>query len=339
MANLMITKQCNLHCPYCFANEFVNKETDLMSMETFEKCLHFLAGNPEERIGLIGGEPTLHPQFRQFLVRLINSPFRNICLFTNGILLDRYFTELRNGKFIILINLNSPDVVCKATYKKIIDNIDQMINHLYMWDQVGIGLNIYDPEMNVEYLYDVLKQFRFKRVRLSVAVPNLTADRTVDPLEYFHKMKKKVCEIILELLKINVAPFFDCNYLPNCIFTEEDYELFRQYPEVLKRSNLTWDTAICAPVLDILPDLRVVRCFAVSDFYKAYLTDYQNIQELKRHLSSEVDALAYQILPSAECKSCHEYLAGKCSCGCYAYRLKKMQKLRAFIHSEFGERG
>lgn len=338
MANLMIIKQCNLHCPYCFANEFVNKDTDLMSMETFEKCLYFLGKNPEERIGLIGGEPTLHPQFQQFLSRLIDSPFQNICIFTNGILLDRYFTELRNGKFIILINLNTPAVIGETLYNRIIDNIDQMINHLYMRDQVGIGLNIYDSEMNIEYLYDVLKRFHFKRVRISLAVPNITAERTVDPLAYFHKMKKKVCEIILELLKINVAPFFDCNYLPNCIFTDEDYELFRQYPEALKRSNLIWDTAICSPVLDILPDLRVVRCFAVSDFYKANLEDFRDIHELQRHFISEVDSLAYQILPSAECKSCHEYLAGKCSCGCYAYRLQKMKTLRSFICSEFGER-
>lgn len=33
MANLMITKQCNLHCEYCFANEFVgNDNKDIMTM-------------------------------------------------------------------------------------------------------------------------------------------------------------------------------------------------------------------------------------------------------------------------------------------------------------------
>lgn len=48
MANLMITKQCNLHCSYCFANEFVNKQKDIMSFENFMKCMKFLSYNPKE---------------------------------------------------------------------------------------------------------------------------------------------------------------------------------------------------------------------------------------------------------------------------------------------------
>ena len=47
MANLMITKQCNLHCSYCFANEFVNKQKDIMSFENFMKCMKFLSYNPK----------------------------------------------------------------------------------------------------------------------------------------------------------------------------------------------------------------------------------------------------------------------------------------------------
>ncbi len=72
-----------------------------MSYETFEKALVFLSSDPNERIGLIGGEPTLHPDFQRMLVRLINSPFRSICIFTNGINLEPYFNELRNGRFLL----------------------------------------------------------------------------------------------------------------------------------------------------------------------------------------------------------------------------------------------
>ena len=61
MANIMINEICNLRCPYCFADEFVNKNPKEMSMEDFDTALNFaLSSGYDERIGLIGGEPTLH---------------------------------------------------------------------------------------------------------------------------------------------------------------------------------------------------------------------------------------------------------------------------------------
>ena len=126
MANLMITKQCNLHCSYCFANEFVNKQKDIMSFENFMKCMKFLSYNPKERIGLIGGEPTTHPELDKILAAIIDSPFRSACLFTNGILLDQFINELRNARFQILINLNSPENIGRDAFDRIIDNMDEI---------------------------------------------------------------------------------------------------------------------------------------------------------------------------------------------------------------------
>jgi len=67
MANIMLTKRCNLKCPYCFAEEFVNKSGDDISIENFKVALDFALTNPHEQIGLIGGEPTLHNNFKEIL--------------------------------------------------------------------------------------------------------------------------------------------------------------------------------------------------------------------------------------------------------------------------------
>ena len=42
MPNIMLTYRCNLKCPYCFANEFVNKKNTDISLENFEKALDFI---------------------------------------------------------------------------------------------------------------------------------------------------------------------------------------------------------------------------------------------------------------------------------------------------------
>lgn len=328
MANLMLTKQCNLHCSYCFANEFVNKQSDIMSFDDFCYCLQFLSSDPKERIGLIGGEPTLHPELKQMLVALIDSPFSSVCLFTNGILLDRYFSELRNSKFQILVNLNAPEKVGYAQYDRIMDNLDQMIHYLYMKDQVGLGLNIYDSDMDFSYIIEALKRFKQKKLRLSVAVPNIEDGRHINPLTYFQSMKETVRKLLIQLLELDIAPNFDCNYIPSCLLEPEDLELFQKYNATMQRSNLMHVQPICSPVMDILPDLQVVRCFGMSDLYRVPLRNFENTETLRRHFLMEVDALAYHILPDPACGQCRQYASGKCSCGCYAYRLQELKKLR-----------
>mgnify|MGYP000852780130 CR=1 FL=1 len=329
MANLMITNQCNLHCSYCFANEFVNKEKGIMSFENFIKCINFLSYNPSERIGLIGGEPTTHPDLKKMLSVIIDSPFKSACIFTNGILLDKFINELRNSRFQILINLNSPESIGQNDFDRIIHNMDEMINHHYMREQVGVGINLYDAEMNYEYLLEVLRKFNFKKVRVSVSVPNIEGKRKIDPIEYFHKMKNLVRKFIDDIVKINVSPNFDCNYLPKCIFSYEARD-------TLIRSNLS-KPSICIPTVDILYDLQVVRCFGLSDLYKVHLLDFKNTDEIKRHFMMEIDALAYHIMPNKGCIGCHEYKAGLCSCGCYAYRLPELKKLREHVIEEYGK--
>ena len=71
MPNIMLTYRCNLHCPYCFANEFVNKQNTDISVSNFRKAVDFLTRTGTASIGLIGGEPTLHPAFQILMEMLI----------------------------------------------------------------------------------------------------------------------------------------------------------------------------------------------------------------------------------------------------------------------------
>ena len=54
MANIFLTRKCNLKCPYCFASEFVNKENEEVTLENFKKIVDFIKKNGTKRIGLIG---------------------------------------------------------------------------------------------------------------------------------------------------------------------------------------------------------------------------------------------------------------------------------------------
>ena len=71
MANIMLTYRCNLNCSYCFANEFVNKKNTDINVTNFRKAVEFFTRAGDVSIGLIGGEPTLHPAFDLFMEMLI----------------------------------------------------------------------------------------------------------------------------------------------------------------------------------------------------------------------------------------------------------------------------
>ena len=68
MSNIMINEVCNQRCSYCFASEFVNKKRNDMSFTNFKKAVKFInTARSSNRIGIIGGEPLLHPEFDKFI--------------------------------------------------------------------------------------------------------------------------------------------------------------------------------------------------------------------------------------------------------------------------------
>ena len=110
MPNIMLTYRCNLKCPYCFANEFVNKKNTDISLENFEKALDFIATDGSGRVGLIGGEPLIHDKFKDIIEKLIyDNRFERIVIYTNGLLIDKYINQLVHPKTTFLVNCNSPD--------------------------------------------------------------------------------------------------------------------------------------------------------------------------------------------------------------------------------------
>ncbi len=67
---IQITDRCNMRCKHCCAE--CEKIGDDMTAKTFEKCM--IACEEQGLITFIGGgEPTLHPLFDQFLIRMVSS--------------------------------------------------------------------------------------------------------------------------------------------------------------------------------------------------------------------------------------------------------------------------
>lgn len=80
-----VTNACNLQCSNCTRFVGHHRHPFFMDLQTVEQALKSLAGYTES-IGIMGGEPTLHPQFKEIcsLVQKFVPDRRQRSLWTNG---------------------------------------------------------------------------------------------------------------------------------------------------------------------------------------------------------------------------------------------------------------
>lgn len=89
--NLIVTENCNLQCKYCFRDNTI--EDDMLS----EQIIIFLTLlNEKHKIDsctITGGEPLLHADI-EYLVESVSEITPNICLLTNGVLINHNHIDM-----------------------------------------------------------------------------------------------------------------------------------------------------------------------------------------------------------------------------------------------------
>lgn len=338
MANIMMTDVCNLHCPYCFANEFVNINKNEITEDAFDRAVNFIVGDgSHSSVGLIGGEPTVHPKFDYFMRKLIcDERVRDIIVYTNGIRMNHFWDVLCHPKTHLLINCNSPTDIGENQFMQLCDNLKILIDEKLCADRVTLGINMYSPNFEYNYLLELLLKYKLHRVRVSITVPNLDEKRNVNPHSYFLEIKGHMIEFFHKLLCNEIIPNFDCNKIPSCLLENGELDEFSCYLENdfirknISKSNITTTEVHCVPVIDIRQDLTAVRCFGLSSCTKQDISKFSGIKELENYYLRTVDAFAYNTSYCNKCVDCHMRKVMKCTGGCLAYKINQICKLSDF---------
>ena len=79
---MYITEACNAKCPNCF-NRF-NRTNSSMDIDIFEKICIYFRDNGISNIKIMGGEPTIHPDFSE-ITKVAQKHFKTVSVFTNAI--------------------------------------------------------------------------------------------------------------------------------------------------------------------------------------------------------------------------------------------------------------
>ncbi len=338
MSNIMLTYRCNLNCPYCFANEFVNRTDADITEEDFCHAVSFLAAEPGTSVGLIGGEPTIHPKLPEFIRILAkNKNVDHVMVYTNALWLEpllKVMSEAGIGPMVrILVNCNSPKVMGANNYERLKSSLDLAFGTYKMGRQIKFGLNLYDNDFDYSFIKELLVRYGQNQLRISLTVPEFGVCGKVDPVEHFNSRKDYLFRFFKEMDEIGVMPYYDCNKPPQCIWTEEEWAWLEWFVSKHRSvaTNLIDQKARCKPVVDILPDLRAVRCFGMSDFEKVRIDDFASLRDLQEYFRGKVDAEAFRISPSGVCRDCYDRKTGYCTGGCLGYKQEQIKAANQFV--------
>ncbi|MBN1991667.1 MAG: radical SAM protein [Anaerolineae bacterium] len=315
MANLAITTVCNQNCPYCFTVDYLNKagrHRDFIDLEDFEKSLSFLERSGIDEIRLLGGEPTLHPQFVELIERARKTGKR-IIVFSNGLMPKKvlfYLESLPVAECTILVNVNEPRTVKEELHKRRYMAIRRL------GERVLLGFNIYQADFQLDFLLPMITEAGCKpAIRLGIAQPCLSGDNQyVHPNQYV-AIGKKISRFARITAKAGVSLEFDCGFV-RCMFSDTDLEILKT-----AGADVGWR---CNPILDVSVEGQVIHCYPLSNLGSLPLTPETDAPALREAFASRT-RLYRQAGIFRECSTCPFKIAGECPGGCLAVTIRRFR--------------
>jgi MoaA/NifB/PqqE/SkfB family radical SAM enzyme len=120
LAQLVVTRRCNLSCGYCTEYDRVS---DPVPFDLLKARMRRLAELRTWAVSLLGGEPTLHPDLIALFAEMRRLGFRRRMMTTNAVLLTRETIEAMNEQGVTHINVSVDGVKRNDTTVKVLDTL------------------------------------------------------------------------------------------------------------------------------------------------------------------------------------------------------------------------
>ncbi len=321
MTNILLTQRCVRSCPYCFAQKHMSDAPpdDVLSWENLIYLADFLEASGDQQVGLLGGEPTLHPDFVPFALYLLERGFR-VAVFTSGIMskpnLDRLQASLGGlepGRLGFVCNLNEPRFSPKGEMAQVhafLEAFGPMVNP---------GFNIYRLDFDLTFLAETITRFGLKpHIRLGMAnpIPGMP-NKHIRP-EDMPAVVNRIMEqaVLLDRLRVGLGP--DCGF-PLCAFSDAQLGLFHRMTGGQAHFG-------CGPAIDIGPDMMVWSCFPLSNHHKRSVFEFNRLEEIRDYFDQSLRTLRVEMGGLYEaCDDCRYREDGLCAGGCAAHILSAFQ--------------
>jgi hypothetical protein len=243
----------------------------------FKRAVDYLRDNLEGHLGLIGGEPTLHPRFIELLDYTLDRGM-DVLVFTNGRLsadLARDLAQRRSAQLNVLLNLNDPDFYARPA----LDRIEHTLAEL--GDMVRLGYTVYRLPFDLDFHRRMILEHGLKKqIRLGLASPLLDRDdQHYVPDREMGDVGRHIMDNVEMLEKDDVLIGFDCGF-SMCLFTTEQLGL-------LAEKALGFNS-LCRPIIDIDLDLKAHCCFPLTGVMTVSIEDFPRFRDLVGHFETKM---------------------------------------------------
>lgn len=321
MANVLLTNCCVRRCSYCFASKHISEASpnDYMSWEDLIYIADLQEIDNHKHMSLLGGEPTIHPEYLDFVAYLVTRGF-HVCTFTSGVVsegllreFEKVYRDIPPHMASFVCNLNDPELSPDAEVTSVKRFLDAF------GPQVTPGFNIYRTDFSLEFLFGYISEFGLSRhMRLGVAHPIFGHDNQYISPEQMKEMSARLVSYFPLFEAHKVSPGLDCGF-PLCAFSNDEIGWLYK----LKRGDLHFG---CGPAIDIGPDMSVWACFPLSSYHKRQLCEFGHMRDVRQffeeqHHKVRVEAAGIY----EECDECAHRESGLCTGGCLAHALNKMK--------------
>ncbi len=304
--NILLTTACTKGCSFCFAQK---NTTQLMTLEDFNKLLDFIQhSQPVPYFKLMGGEPTQHPHFVEFLEEIFKRKL-SFGLITNGLYTNPEIMPaiLRaiEQKLLKSVLLNISELDQNNNLTKITQTYQALLQ-LYKTKpdfSLSCALTLNRNKSTTEevnYVTWLIAQLEIHQLRISIDFQgnNLEDSLLIKNTDYGDKIQK----IIQLCLQHEIKPNGDCVVFP-CQFSDTFF-FQKKLPEFFSNLQTRCSGQEMMP-FDVYPDLSYFHCYPARLLGGPTLLDFSNFAEAAQELGIRKQALlATQIAPET-CLQCN----------------------------------
>lgn len=292
---------------------------DILSWENLIYLADFFETAGERRFSILGGEPSLHPEFNNFILYLLERNF-DINVFTNGLMYDDLMTrgevlfrDVHPDRLSFTCNLNDPEKT--KTPSSETENLKRFLK--IFSERITPGFNIYRTDFSLDFIFQYIQRYGLRKtIRLGIAHPIAGKKNKFIKLTDIDAIFEKLLSYTDLFERLRIKPGLDCGF-PLCRLSNE------QLGWLYRFTGGHYDFG-CSPVIDIGPDMTIWSCFPLSDFHRKSIFEFNTLQEIHDYYAELHDKIRTEVGGIYEdCDNCNFREENLCRGGCLAHSLNK----------------
>lgn len=313
MANQIITNYCNADCAFCFAadsrSRMLKNGSRQMDETEVREWLDFTVKAGITELRLLGGEPTIHPNFADF-VKVGCDAGCSILVFSNGVMPDaarNALAALDPEVCTVVVNMNAAIRDGDAARRR--DTLEML------GPRVTPGMTLMSPDFLFQGCIAVIEAFGTRKaIRIGISNPTWRGNNDALHPKRYRAIGHALFEKSFLTAKYGISLEADCGFV-RCMFGNDFEKLADNGFKYVSK---------CSPVLDLCTGGKILPCFGLSNLMSADRGDFTDAGAAYAWFTEKLKPWR-QVGIYPECTDCPLFETEECCGGCLAARLRRFQ--------------